>query len=383
MPIRQRGKDTYQIYIDIGTDPVTGERKRYYETVKGKKNAERRERELRRELDLGTFVVPSDVTLRDFLEDWLKEKMKQVKPSTLSSYQQVLNLYVVPYLGQMKMKDLKPQHFVRLYEHLQGKDMNISNRTIKYVHTVIKSALDKAVQWELIPKNIVENVDPPRQTRNKFNVWDEQEIKRFLEVAKDSWYFEVYYLALTTGMRQGELLGLRWRNVDLEKKRIYVVEQYNLKTQAFEEVKTESSRRNISIDNDTVEVLRKHKKKQAAMRLKAEFWQDHDLVFCTRNGLPIRHRNLVRNFKEYIKRAGVPEIRFHDLRHTHATLCLTNGWHPKVVQERLGHSSIQVTLDTYSHVIPSLQDELASATFEGLLNRTSATILPPSPKNFR
>lgn len=367
MSIRKRGKDTYEITIDLGTDPVTGKRKRYYETVKGKKNAERRERELRRELDLGTFVVPTDITLAEFLEDWLREKAKQVKPSTVSSYQQILNLYVVPYLGKIKMKDLKPQHFVRLYEHLQSDEMDISNRTVKYVHTVLKAALNKAVQWELLPKNIIENVDPPRQTKVKFNVWDEQEIKRFLEAAKDSWYYEVYYLALTTGMRQGELLGLKWRNVDLEKKRIYVVEQYNLKTKTFEEVKTDGSRRNISIDNDTALVLQRLKKKQAAMRLKAEYWQDNNLVFCTRNGLPIQQRNLVRNFKEYIKRAGVPDIRFHDLRHTHATYCLTKGWHPKVVQERLGHSSIQVTLDTYSHVIPNLQEELAMATFGGFL----------------
>ncbi|MBT9282093.1 MAG: site-specific integrase [Hydrogenibacillus schlegelii] len=367
MAIRSRGPDTYEITIDLGIDPVTGKRKRYYETFRGKKReAERRERELRRQLDLGTFDVPAQVTVEEFLRDWLREKANAVKPSTIISYKENLSRYVLPHLGRLKVTDLKAQHFVRLYEHML--ESGISSRTVRYIHTIMKQAIDRAVQWNIVAKNVIRSVKPPRQEQRAFQVWDEEEILRFLEAARTSTYYELYYVALTTGMRFGELLGLRWANVDFDARRIYVVEQYNDKTKSFDELKTRGSRRYIAVDKKTLDVLRQRRKKQDAARLKAVYWEALDLVFSTQNGLPLMRRNVYRDFKACIQRSGVPEIRFHDLRHTHATLLLSKGWHPKVVQERLGHSSIQITLDTYSHVIPSLQDQLVESMFGGFLS---------------
>ncbi|PTQ56103.1 MAG: Integrase [Candidatus Carbobacillus altaicus] len=366
MSVRRRGPNVYQIVVDLGFDPVTGKRKRYYETFKGKrKEALEREREILMKVtdSPNTFEVPKDISVAEFLDDWLKEKANAIRPSTLMSYEEQLKRYVIPYIGKTALEDLKAQHLVRLYEHMQ--ESGLSNRTIRYLHTILKQALDRAVAWNVATHNVVKTVVPPRDEGTTFRVWDEREMERFLSEARSSFYYELYYVALMTGMRFGELLGLKWRNVDFDARRIYVVEQYNDKTKTFDELKTKGSRRYIALDLGTINVLQERQKKQNAIRLKALYWEDLDLVFSTQNGLPLMRRNVYRDFKALIRRTSVPEIRFHDLRHTHATFLLTRGWHPKVVQERLGHTSIQITLDTYSHVLPSLQDKLVDATFEG------------------
>ncbi|MED3690351.1 site-specific integrase [Peribacillus butanolivorans] len=193
------------------------------------------------------------------------------------------------------------------------------------------------------------------------NVWDEEEVNRFLKVAKEDPVYIVFYLALTTGMRQGEILGLRWKDINLEKGLLNIKQTLSHDGKTFlSGAKTKSSLRTINLSLSSIKVLITRKLTVSKEKLSiGPIYQDFDLVACTQHGTPLNPVNIRRTFKRMIKMADVPEIRFHDLRHTHATLLLSNGVHVKVISERLGHSNIKVTLDTYSHVLPSMQEEVA------------------------
>jgi integrase len=223
----------------------------------------------------------------------------------------------------------------------------------------LHKALDQALKWGLVVRNVSDLVESPKPKRKQFKTWTADEVKRFLSAVKGHTYYPIYVLAAYTGLRQGEVLAIHAEDVDLDAGVIHVRHQLTyIRGEGIKitEPKTESSRRPVTLPDSALQVLQEH--------LKA--CESKGLIFTTRSGRPISARNVVRHFKSVIEREGLPEIRFHDLRHTHATLLLAAGVHPKVVQERLGHSSIALTLDTYSHVIPSLQTEAADQ-FEELL----------------
>jgi integrase len=243
--------------------------------------------------------------------------------------------------------------------------------TIHYHHAVIHKALKTAMKWGLVNRNVADGVDVPRIEQKEMQVWDEDEVNRFIEAAKPSRYYALFHAVLFTGMRRSEALALRWQDVDFIFSQLYINRSlHHLKdgSYVFSQPKSARSRRTIALSPDAIQVLREHREHQEKLReALGKPLTDKDLVFCNEEGKPWRPNTITRAWNTQAKKAGVPVIRLHDARHTHASLMLKAGIHPKIVQERLGHSSIQMTLDIYSHVAPGIQ-QAAAASFDKLIN---------------
>jgi integrase len=293
---------------------------------------------------------------------WLSDVVRStVRPSTWESYERLLRVQVLPEIGRLPLSRLGPQNLAQLYQSML--DRGCSARTAQYAHAVLHRALRQAVRWNLIVRNPAEFVDPPRPQRPSNVVLNPDQINALIVATNGDPLRALYVLAITSGMRQGELLGLKWADVNLEAGSIHVCRQI-MRTRAgfvFSDPKTAKGRRTIVLPDLAVVTLRDHRQAQIAKRLAAGLdWEDYDLVFPNAFGRPLERQNVLRrSFQPLLSRAGVPRIRFHDLRHSAATLPLLQGVHPKVVQERLGHATISVTMDIYSHVLPNLQREAA------------------------
>lgn len=353
--VRKRG-NKWCFVVDIGRDELTGKRQqKWFYGYSKEKEAERAMIEVIKEINDGTFVEETDETIEHFMKNWLQNKKNQVRPGTWKSYSWLINTHLIPHLGKVKVFQLKPRHLNDLYNQ---KLLNvISANSIKKLHGLIKDALDEGIGYGDLSKNAANAVTPPRVKKVKFEVWDEQQLKMFLEEAKGNRFYVAFELAASTGMRIGEILGLRWRDVDLSEAKLSIRQAYTKAHSGYEfhEPKTSSGERSVALFPGTVELLKKHKESQEKEKNKA-FYNDHGLVIQTHIGTPVSPRNLSREYYKIIDKLSIPKIRFHDLRHTHATLLLKKGVHAKIVQERLGHSSITITLDTYSHVLPGLQE---------------------------
>jgi integrase len=372
----------YYIVISL-KDEVTGKRKVKWLSGKNgkgfdrKKDAEREMPEILASIMAGTFASSSGETFGDLMTKWLQDKRSTVRYNTWKSYAWLVNLYLIPYLGNIKPDKLKPAHFHELYHEILSD--KLSSTSIRKLHTIVVNALNRAVTWGKISRNVAAVVELPKKKRTTFEVWNEQQLDTFLAEAKDSIYYVLFHVAANTGMRQSELLGLKWSDVDFENKTISVRQALTLDEgggYSINNTKSVSSERSIALFPDTVELLKQHYDQQLIQKQQAgELYKDRGLVFQTSTGKPIVPQHVRRVFQRILKRlqvkwtngslpVHVPIIRFHDLRHTHATLLLKKGVHPKIVQERLGHSSITMTLDTYSHVLPNLQQ----AVLNGLGN---------------
>lgn len=360
--IRKRGSK-WCFVLDIGRDPETGKRRqKWFSGFATKKEAQRAMVEKIAELNRGEYIEPTKMTVKEFLEMWLEDEVKpNRKVSTYDIYHSVITNHLIPGIGNIPLHQLGPIHIHQLMKSLSNKD--ISSTTAKYSVRTLKVALNWAVKMQLIPKNPAANIRiSTRSTGSGMKVWTDEEVNRFLQAAKGSKFYPAFYLAITTGMRMGELLGLKWTDIDFDRGTISIrrtLQRTSAGLQLIEQTKTAKSRRLISISPSTVEVLKKHQVEQKKEMIQYNYRDVYDLVFTSRTGKPIEPRNLREYFSLITKKAGLPPIRFHDLRHTHATLLLKQGVHPKIVSERLGHSSISMTLDTYSHVIPSMQKEAA------------------------
>ena len=368
--IVKRGKNSYSLAVSMGKDGTTGKYKYQWVSVKGtKKEAEKRLAELLHQIDNGTFIKPGKTTLAEYLEKWLRDyAMPNLSPRGFERYTGIIRQHLVPELGGIVLTQLRPEHLQRHYTATLNS--GLSAGTVRYHHAVIHKALQTAVKWGLLSRNVADGVDVPRIRRNEMQTWDEDEIARFLETAKDSTYYALFYTALFTGMRRSELLALRWQDIDFIFSQVYVNRSlHHLKdgSYIFTEPKSAKSRRTIALSPSAILTLREHKEKQEAQRiLLGTPLKENDLVFSTLEGKPLRPNTITRAWVMLAKRAGVRVIRLHDARHTHASLMLKQGTHPKIVQERLGHSSIQMTLDTYSHVAPGLQ-QAAAESFDRML----------------
>jgi integrase len=308
--------------------------------------------------------LPSDqLRVGGYLEEWLASTEPSVKPSTWLRYKQLLRLHAIPVLGHLPMTRLEARHIQRLYADLLGQGQAPSS--VRQLHAVLRRAMGQATKWGAVPRNVVALVTPPRVPRHEVAPLTADQARALLEAAQGERLEALYVLALSSGMRLGELLGLRWRDVDLEAgtlqvRQILVRMPSGLR---FGEPKTKRSRRRIALSVGTRDALRHHRARQAAERLRiGPVWEDHDLGFANEIGKPLDAGNLLRrDYWRALAKAGIPRCRFHDLRHTCATLLLQQGVHAKVVSELLGHSSIGMTLDIYSHVIPDMQQQAVSA----------------------
>ena len=314
----------------------------------------------------GIFYSDENVTVGEHLDGWLKDCVRgSVRQSTFDRDSYLVRVHIKPSLGRIKLKKLTARDVQRFYR--DRLDAELSQSTVNKIHTVLHKALSQAVKWSLIPRNVTEAVKAPTPTPQEMRPLSAEEASRLLDAARDDKFEALYVLAVTTGMRRGELLGLRWSDVDRENASVSVRRTLtrigNGKRVVLGDLKTKKSRRTIRLTPQAVEALREHLTRQMEdIERLGDLYKDQGLVFTTATGSLIYPSNLrQRSLAPLLRNAGLPHIRFHDLRHTCATLLLLKNVHPKFVQELLGHATIAITLDTYSHVLPSMGDQTARA----------------------
>ena len=317
------------------------------------KAAQEQLRKLLSDADKGLMPPVEKLTLAVHIERWLADVVAHsVRASTRKNYGDLTRLYVLPTLGKVKLAQLQPAHVQQLYTALL--DRGLAPKTVRNVHAALSRSLKQAVDWNLCPRNVATLVQPPRVPRKEIQVLSHDEVRVLLATVRGERWEALMTIALATGMRFGELLGLKWADVELTRHTLHVQRQLQ-RDGTYAEPKTAKGRRKIDLPASCVAVLKDHKRQQNEERLLVgPKWQPNDLVFCTYEGKPLGQRNVFRAFKLILTHAELPDISFHALRHTAATLLLLQGVHPKVVQERLGHSNIAMTLDIYSHLIPSM-----------------------------
>jgi len=323
-----------------------------------------------RQWHLGKSINWGRTTLQDYLEQHLIRIEPTLHPNTHKSYSQVVQDHIDPIIGSMRLKKLSPDHIQKLYSNKLNS--GVSPSTVHHIHKVLSRALTIAVIRGYIEHNPAKFVSKPQIIRKEMKTFSSEEVRILFREISGSRLEALYYLAVTTGLRQAEILGLQWPDLEKEKGTLRVQRQLQRvhgKGLIFTEPKSASSRRLIVLGSTTLKRLKEHKDRQEVERHGyEEKWQTLDLMFTKPNGSPIGPRCIIRDFKSNIHNSGLPDIRFHDLRHTAATLMFQCEVNPKVVQEMLGHSSITITLDTYSHVLPVMQYEAAQKVDE-LLNQ--------------
>lgn len=288
------------------------------------------------------------ITVGDFFDRFMSDvAVHSLAPSTIHSYRYLIRDHIKPEIGHIKLINLRPDHLQNLYS--TKLNAGLSKRTVQYIHAVIRRCLNQAVKWGLLYRNPTNAVTPPHPRRKPPQTLSVEQVKTFLQSIENHPYFPLYLLAVTTGMRKSEIIGLQWQNVSLERKTISVrhaLVEIQGKTH-LSQPKSDTAKRTISLPDNVCRALK-------------EIEEDEGFVFKSSAGTPISQRNLTRHFHGALVKAGIPKTSFHTLRHTAATILLQANVHPKLVQEMLGHSTITLTLDTYSHVIPGHHDEAAN-----------------------
>ena len=353
----------YGFRMDVGIDPKTGKRQRQrFGPFRNMKETKLERARIMRELHEGKFVQDRTTTFKDFMLRWLDHKKNNVSPGTYDHYRNAAVNHLIPNFGQARLDQIKPVHIQELYDTYVEEE-RLSNQSIVHMHRVLNNAYKTAIAWELAYKNPCSPIKPPKPEKHEMQTWDEFEVQHFLDVAKGNRFYIAYLLALTTGMRKGEVLGLRWQDIDFNNHTLSVRQAVTKKAgigYKLGKLKTDGSQRNISLFKHVIEELKKHRKEQMAYKMEhRKTYKDQDLVTATSTGSFVQYRNFYKVWEPVMIESGLKFIRFHDFRHTHASLMLKQGVHPKIVQERLGHSSITVTLDLYSHVLPNMQKSAA------------------------
>ena len=340
-------------------------------TIYGKKyrEVEQKLAEARGDAARGLIFDADNLKLGEYLDRWLADSVSDtVRPTTFERYEQIVRIHIRPALGNLKIKNVTPAHVRGLYR--EKLEAGLSPRTVQYIHVTLHKALKQAVADGLIPRNATEAVTPPQVRKEEIRPLTAEQVKAFFAIERDDRLEALYVLAVHTGLRQGELLGLKWDDVDLEAGTLQV--RRTLTTAKGGPVltapKTKGSRRTVKLSQTALEALKSHLDGQLKeIDLAGDLWRENGLIFASESGEPLDRRYITtHHFKPLLKKAGLPQIRFHDLRHTCATLLLSKNVNPKVVSEMLGHTTIAITLDTYSHVLPNMQSEAAAAMEDAL-----------------
>ncbi|EJY55883.1 integrase family protein [Alicyclobacillus hesperidum URH17-3-68] len=313
------------------------------------------------ELSRNNYVAPSKESVEEYANRFLQEKQYQVREGTFRKYRWLVNKYIVPEIGNIELRKLRPEHIQDFYLRLLT-EYHLSKTSVKHTHVLLSQILNQACKKGKLATNVALLVDSQKPDDIEMKTWSEHEVTKFLDAARSSRYYMVFALLLGTGMRLGEVLGLQWKDVDWQTGKVHVQRSFThgMKGYVFQPPKTKKGNRAIKLAASTLADLHLHKIKQQEERQSAgDLWEENDLIIATELGRPTMPHNIRMAFNRIVNKSGVPRIRIHDLRHTHATLLLLKGIHPKVVSERLGHEDISITLRTYSHVLPVMQDEAA------------------------
>jgi integrase len=370
------GKWYFVVDISVPGGPRRQARRRGFPT---KKAAQAALTDLLGKVAEGSYVEPSKLTVREFVETrWLPIVATEIRPSTLDSYRRNLRLHVLPRIWVVRLQALDAATLQAMYaallrdgraDHAVG--VGLAPRTVAYVHWIVKSVLKAAVEWELIVRNPAERTKPPRpkaagNRHATIHTWTRDELRAFLDATAGEPLYPLWLLLATTGVRRGEALGLGWSAVDLDagtisirRTLVDVTTSGTGRRPIFSDPKTVRGNRVIQLDSATVAALRDYRDEKAKDLASLGRQAEADLVFTHGDGRALHPERLSRAFLRRLRRAGLPVIRLHDLRHTWATLGFQGGVHPKIVSERLGHSTITITLETYSHVMPAMHADAA------------------------
>jgi integrase len=371
--IAKKGNRYYAVIYE-GPDLQSGKaRHRWHAAGATRKDAQRLLAELVKKSHDGDYHAPDHVTLGEYLEQrWLPTKKAQLRASTYDSYRRSIELHVAPNIGAVPLQRLTPEHLDSLYAQLlisgrrNGKGGGLSVKTVRNIHTMLHKALADAARKGTTPRNVATLADPPRLSstpRPEMKVWDADQLRQLLREIGQHRLYPAFYLLATTGMRRGEVLGLRWGDVDLDRpsisvSRALVIVAYKPQ---FSDVKTGKGRRTIDLDPKTLAVLREWKRRQMEENLLTNVRPGSDLIFAHPDGSWINPDYLSQVFDRHLNKSELPAIRLHDLRHTHASILLRQGIPLKVVSERLGHANPAFTLSVYQHVLPGMQADAARA----------------------
>lgn len=371
--IQKRGKNSYLLVVEAGYD-ANGKRIKRTKTVRCKTKTEAK-KELAKfqvEVEAGEYIAPEKTTLQEFVKDWEKKyASKELSEQTLENYLGHLKNHILPALGHLRLDQVKPIHVVNFLDQLQrkdGKEKSLSIGTIQYIYRVLRNIFERATEWKIISHNPVADVKKPKDNSDKeVNVYDEKEVEQlFKAVDNEPFHWRIFTsLALAAGLRRGELLGLEWSHIDLEKGTIrikQVIGRGKNGRPVIKGPKTKTSKRTVSLPPSLIEELKRYhlhwKKEKMKMR---DQWveKEHEWLFCNEDGTHFYPTTPTTWWRRFTKRAEVRYIRLHDLRHTSATLLINQGVHAKIISERLGHADIRITMDTYGHALQTADKEAA------------------------
>ena len=369
--IHRRG----DVWIAYWRTETSEGRKQHTKSFRTKKEAQQFLTDTMAAIRGGVFSEPTKVTLGEFLlERWLPTKKMAVRVSTYASYRGLVERHVIPALGHVQIQQLTADRLDRFYADLVAH--GLATKTIRNIHVLLHRALTDAVRKSLVPRNVADASDPPklnRADREEMKTWTPEQLREFFAGIATHRLAAAYILAATTGMRRGEVLGVRWRDIDFKARRLHV--QQTVLTVEYQIIigrpKTLRGERKIALDDQTIQVLQSHRAAQRREKqLLGDGYQDHGLVFAREDGTPVHPDYFSQTFDRTVRRLGLPKIRLHDLRHTHATLGLAAGVHVKVISDRLGHATTSFTQDVYMHAIPAVEedaaDQIAHIVFKGI-----------------
>jgi integrase len=365
--IRERSPGHWAIVIEL-RDSATGKRRRKWHSFNGtKRQAQIECARLVSEMSGGTYLEPAKTTLAQFLDQWLADIKGNVAPRTHERYNEIARKNLIPLLGATTLPKLQPMQISAAYTKAlasgrrDGKG-GLSPRTVHHMHRVLKQALSQAVRWQLLTRNPTEAVDPPKVERHRITTYDMPQTAALIDAVRGTRMFIPTLLAVLCGMRRGEIAALRWRNVDLSMGQISIVASAEQMNSGVRLKETKSGRaRTVAMSGTVRDELRLHRVQQAQDMLKlGTRLTDENFVAAFADGSPMQPTFITHEWVRVIRATSLPRVRFHDLRHAHATHMLSSGIHPKVASERLGHSKVGITLDLYSHVLPGMQEDAAA-----------------------
>lgn len=356
---RADGSKRWEVVVELAPDPATGKRRQATKTCATYKEAREYRTKWLQQLYEGTAVDRSPTTVQEVMEYWLDTHARpRLRAKTIYDYEQIIQRYIYPMLGRVKVQDLTTRRVQQMYTQLL--DSGCGAPSIRRIHLHLNQGLKQAVAHGLIARNVAELAIQPKAQSREMQVWNMIEAQTFMNIGAESRYGPLWEMALSTGMRRGECLGVRWRDIDFAEGELRVVQTVGSVKGRVEikAPKTKASRRTIPLAEQLIAALKEHKCAQNERRLAhADLWQDNDLVFCTDLGYSINPDNIAADFRRLVRIADVPRIRVHDLRHTYVTLALQAGVNIRVISELIGHSNVKITLSVYAHVMPEQRTE--------------------------